>query len=110
LKRKLSLGPVEISPGEIEATWEKLEEHTIEGFYAFYRSPSLRFRALVDSEGAVAILWSVRTGLVYQADARVMRSIVDRLMGITEQTQTGGVTVEEPRNDGLVDGEGRAQP
>jgi hypothetical protein len=109
LTRTLSWGPFEISPKEIEDTWERLEEHTLEGFYAFYRSPNHNFRALVDGEGAVAVMWSVRTGLIYQADGRVMQSIVKKLMGQIAQVQTSGFSEEDPGIDDVVEDERRTQ-
>lgn len=81
----LTLGvkpPEEIRAGEVLAYWEKLRNRTPFNCYAIYRSPNLDLWAWVDEErSAVALMWSVNTGHVHQADPRVLYALVSKLGG-----------------------------
>ncbi|MFH2111744.1 MAG: hypothetical protein ABIJ47_10860 [Candidatus Bathyarchaeota archaeon] len=73
--------PEEIRPGEVVAFWEQLTERTPHDCYAVYRSPNRELRAWVDEKGAVATMWNVHTGHVYQENREALYPLISRLGG-----------------------------
>ena len=73
--------PEEIRPDEVTAFWEQLAERTPHDLYAVYRSPNRELRAWVDKNGAVATMWNVHTGYVYQENREALYPLVSRFGG-----------------------------
>lgn len=83
MTRALSLKqPEEIRAQEVLAFWEKLRDRSPHSCYAIYRSPNRDLWAWVDEEkGAVALMWSVNTGHVHQADGEALYPLISKLGG-----------------------------
>ena len=74
--------PEEIRVHEITAYWEKLRDRSPHDCYAMYRSPNRDLWAWVDeASGVVALMWSVRTGQVYQENQEALYPFVSKIGG-----------------------------
>ena len=74
--------PEEIRPGEVVSYWEKLRDRSPHDCYAMYRSPNRDLWAWVDeASGVVALMWSVRTGQVYQENRKALHPFVSKIRG-----------------------------
>jgi len=72
----------EIRASEVMAYWERMRYCPPHGCYAVYRSPNRALWAWVDeAKGRIALMWSVGTGQVLQADREALYPLVSKMGG-----------------------------